>query len=142
MAKSLQARFILPVAAFVILVVLGGAAAFSTMESHRVTEDVRTEASHLVDATLDTLALTHALVGEQTHGAMRLLLERGHAIGPASLGPIVKVKERSVPDLLLGGKPQANLFDLVDDGGLVAGGLAALRDGAACSRDAPGARCA
>ena len=124
--NNLQARFIVPVSAFVILVVLGGALIFSSLESKRIEGEMVLDADDRSQAALQILTVTDALITEQTRSAMRLLIERGQALGPATLGPAVQVKDKTVPNLLLGGRPQANNFDLVDGVVKVAGGTATL----------------
>ena len=124
--NSIQTRFIVPVSAFVILVVLGGALAFSNIENRRITTGVNTETQQKVQEIIQILSVSDTLLMEQTHGAMRLLIERGNAQGAATLGAAVQVKDKSVPDLLLGGKAQANHFDLVDGVVKVVGGTATL----------------
>ncbi len=124
--NNLQARFIVPVSAFVILVVLGGALIFSSLESKRIEGEMVLDADDRSQAALQILTVTDALITEQTKSAMRLLMERGQALGAATLGPALQVKDKTVPNLLLGGRPQANNFDLVDGVVKVAGGTATL----------------
>ncbi len=123
---SLQTRFVLPVSAFVIFVVLGGALFFSSIENRRISEEVAADIQQKVQGVIQILGVTDALMIQQTRGSMRLLIERGSALGAASLGAPVQVKDKSVPDLLLGGNGQANRFDLVDGVVKVAGGTATL----------------
>ncbi|MDE2599431.1 MAG: Cache 3/Cache 2 fusion domain-containing protein [Rhodocyclaceae bacterium] len=123
---SLQARFIVPVSVFVIFVVLGGAVIFSSLENRRIEGEVSVAAKTNLQNVLQILGITDALVMEQTRGAMRLLIERGEALGTPSQGATVQVKDKSVPDLMLGSHPQANHFDLVDGLVKIAGGTATL----------------
>ncbi len=124
--NSIQARFIIPVSAFVILVVLGGALTFSGIENRRIATEVTAETQQKVQEVMQILGVIDTLMMEQTRGAMRLLIERGNALGPAALGAVVQVKDKNVSNLLLGGKAQANQFDLVDGVVQVAGGTATL----------------
>ena len=124
--NNIQARFIVPVSAFVIFVVLGGALIFSSIENRRIAAGVTTETQQKVQEVMQILGVTDTLIMAQTQGAMRLLIERGGALGAASLGAAVQVKDKNVPDLLLGGKAQANHYDLVDGVVKVAGGTATL----------------
>ncbi|MDO8990415.1 MAG: methyl-accepting chemotaxis protein [Sideroxyarcus sp.] len=126
MRNSLQARFVLPVSAFVVLIVLGGALIFSGIENRRVAGEVGTETQQQVQQVLRILGVTDALVMEQTRSAMRLLMERGNALGPAALGQTVRVRDKNVPELTLGGRGQANRYELVDGVVRVAGGTATL----------------
>lgn len=124
--NNLQVRFIVPVSAFVIFVVLGGALFFSSIENRRIKTEVAAEILQKVQNVVQILGVTDALMIEQTRGSMRLLIERGNAFGEASLGGVVQVKDKSVQDLLLGGKGQTNKFELVDGVAKVAGGTATL----------------
>ncbi len=124
--NSIQARFIIPVSAFVILVVLGGALTFSGIENRRIATEVTAETQQKVQEVMQILGVIDTLMMEQTRGAMRLLIERGNALGPAALGAVVQVKDKNVSNLLLGGKAQANQFDLVDGVVQVVGGTATL----------------
>ncbi len=124
--KSLQARFVTPVSLFILLVVLGGAFVFSTLEHRRITHELKESTQKAMAGLIETLSVTDALLSEQTHASMRLLIERGNAQGMASLGSDTQVKGKVVPNLLLGGKPQANVFDLVDGVTKVMGGTATV----------------
>lgn len=124
--NSLQARFIVPVSIFVIVMVLGGAMIFSLIENRRIDAEVTLDTTEQIQGIMQILGITDSLVMEQTRSSMRLLIERGQALGPATLGPEVQVKDKKVPNLLLGGKPQANNFELVDGLVKTVGGTATL----------------
>jgi methyl-accepting chemotaxis protein len=124
--NSLQIRFIVPVSLFVVLLVVGGALIFSDIEKRRIADEVRSEARQHVEEVIRVLRVTDALVMAQTHGAMRLLVDRGNAIGPAALGANVQLKDKNIPDLMLGGQGMANHVDLVDGIGKVTGSTATL----------------
>ncbi len=124
--NSLQARFIVPVSAFVIFVVLGGALFFSGIENRRINAEVSADIQQKMQGVIQILAVTDALIMEQTRSSMRLLIERGAAQGPASLGTVVQVKDKKVPDLIFGSKGQANNYDLVDGVVKLVGGTATL----------------
>ncbi|MEI7432415.1 MAG: hypothetical protein WCL27_18360, partial [Betaproteobacteria bacterium] len=102
--NNLQARFTVVVSAFVIVVVLGGALFFSSIENRRINSEVTAANQQKVQGVMQILGVTDALMIEQAHASMRLLIERGKALGEASLGGTVEVKDKSVPELLLGGK--------------------------------------
>ena len=123
---SIQTRFILPVSLFVIVIVLGGSLVFSAIENQRIRSGIDVEAAQISEHVLKTLGVIDTLVMEQTRGAMRLLIERGSALGAPGLGEQVTVRGRQVPDLVLGSSPQANNFELVDGVVRVAGGTATL----------------
>lgn len=125
-SHSLQLRFILPVSALVIVLVLGGAFAFSFSEGKRIETEITRHTEEQAHGVTDLLGLTDALIMQQVQGAMKVLIERGGTFGTAALGPSVRVKDKTVPDLLFGSKPQANQFDLVDGVTKAVGGTATL----------------
>ena len=124
--KTLQARFAVPVTILVALAVLGGAFVFSIFERSRIESDVAADASQQSRSVSQLLGVTDALVMERTRSSMRLLMERGQALGTASLGGEVSVGEKTVPELLLGGHAQANRYELVDGVTAIGGGTATL----------------
>lgn len=124
--NSLQARFIVPVSAFIVLVVLGCAWFLASLSATRINDNLTQETERHMREAAQILNVTDALIGEQTRSAMRLLIERGKAQGNASLGPLTQIRDKQVPNLLLGGQPQANQFDLVDGVVKLMGGTATL----------------
>lgn len=72
---------------------------------------------------LDT---THALYVERCRASMRLLREVAFRRGAPSAGSMIQVADRTVPDLLFGGKSSAADFELVDYTVDVMGGTATL----------------
>ena len=124
--NNLQARFIAPVSAFVVLFVLGGALIFSQIERTRIATEVTSQAQQKTQEIIQVLSVTDALMMQQTRSSMALLSERSAALGEASLGPDVSVAGKPVPDLRFGEKGQANRYDLVDGVVKVSGGTATL----------------
>ncbi len=124
--NNLQARFIVPISVFVVLVVLGGALAFSSVENSRISTEVADLAQQKRQEVVQILSVSNALLLDQTHASMRLLSERSANLGMASTGPAVTVKDKQVPDLLFGAKGQANNYALVDGVVTVAGGTATI----------------
>lgn len=90
----------------------------------------RAEAESTKNDTVDNIAVvldvTNSIMSERVRSSMKLLIERGQALGPASQGAVVDVNGRSAPNLLLGGEPQANQFQLVDSLTDLMGGTATL----------------
>ncbi len=123
---SLQSRVILPIAFVLMVLVLGRAALFAQEESQRIQTESQALAQQQMAHITQRLTLSDQLVLAQTQSAMRFLIDRGQALGGASLGNPVQVKDKTVPELLLGGKPQANHVDLVDEVVKVMGGTATL----------------
>lgn len=72
------------------------------------------------------LDVTDSIMTDRVESSMALLLERGKSMGPATQGTSVDVNGTRAPDLLLGGEPQANQYDLVDSLVEVMGGTATL----------------
>jgi methyl-accepting chemotaxis protein len=124
--KTLQARFAVPVSIFVCVAVIGSAFVFSLLEQKRIEASVADEAQRERQSLVELLSVTDSLVMEQTKSSLRLLMQRGQTLGAATLGAEVRVKERSVADLLLGVQAQANRFDLVDSVVAIGGGTATL----------------
>lgn len=112
--NSLQIRFIVPVSVLVIVLILGGAVAFSMKESRRIESEISQQAQQKSHSVMEMLVVTDDLMMHQVHSAMNVFMERGRALGVPTLGPLIKVKDKLVPNILLGGKPQANQFELVD----------------------------
>ena len=123
---SLHLRFIIPVSFLVIALVLGGATVFSVSESRRIDSEITALAQQEARNIVELLGVTDALMMQQVRGAMSVLIARGQSIGVAAQGPSVQLKGKSVPDLLFGGKAQANQIDLVDGVAIVVGGTATL----------------
>ena len=125
-ALNFQTRFLIPVSILIAVIVGGGALLFSLRQSTEVVDNLGSEAKQQVQFLSRLLSVTDSLVSGQVKGSMSLLRERGEAPGPVTLGAAVQVKDKSVPDLLLGGKPQANRFELVDGVTKLLGGTATL----------------
>lgn len=123
---SIQARFILPVSLFVIVIVLGGSVMFSVIENRRIHSEIDSEASRMSEHVVQTLGVIDTLVMAQTQSAMRLLIEHGSMLGRPGLGGPVTVRDKQIRDLVLGAWPQANTFQLVDSVVQIAGGTATL----------------
>ena len=123
---SLHLRFIIPVSFLVIVLVLGGATVFSVSESRRINSEITAQAQKEARSIVELLGVTDALMMQQAHGAMSILISRGQALGAAAQGPAVQIKGKSVPDLLFGGKAQANQIELVDGVAKAVGGTATL----------------
>lgn len=72
------------------------------------------------------LDVTNSIMSERVKSSMKLLIERGQALGPATQGAVVSVNGRDAPNLLLGGQAQANQYELVDTLTELMGGTATL----------------
>ncbi|AGX88106.1 Cache 3/Cache 2 fusion domain-containing protein [Candidatus Symbiobacter mobilis] len=131
LTHSLQAKFIWPVSLLVVVVTLTLVAAISLRNSRSIELSAQTASRENLASVGQLLSVTDAILMERVKGSMRLLLERGQALGPARRGPLVQVDGRQVPDILLGGHAQAFHFGLVDGVTASQGGTATLfsRDG-------------
>ncbi|GLQ94958.1 Cache 3/Cache 2 fusion domain-containing protein [Dyella acidisoli] len=123
---SLRARLLLPVLALGLAAVIATAAALAFIEANRV----RTEAQASIDSQTTGLkslfGVTHSIMLERVHSAMRLLRQEGEEQGAPSPGQPISVGSREANDLVLGGKPQGNSFQLVDNVTSIMGGTATL----------------
>lgn len=123
---SLRARLLLPVLALGLAAVIATAAALAFIEANRV----RTEAQASIDSQTTGLkslfGVTHSIMLERVHSAMRLLRQEGEEQGAPSPGQPISVGSREANDLMLGGKPQGNSFQLVDNVTSIMGGTATL----------------
>jgi len=124
--SSLRARFIVPVSLFVVVLVVGGALLFASLESRRMEVELASDTDKRLESVTQVLSVTDSLMMAQTHSLMRLLVQRGEAQGAAGLGAIVQVGDKKVPDLLFGNRAQANNFELVDGVVAIGGGTATL----------------
>ncbi len=128
---SLQKKFTLTVAAIIAIITLIMIAVVVGLSNNQTKVAIAYEKEQLGDQMVRLLDVTDTLVSAQVQSSMKLLQQRGMAIGQPSQGSPVKVGERNPPNLLLGDKPQANNYDLVDGLTAVMGGTATLfsRDG-------------
>jgi methyl-accepting chemotaxis protein len=111
---SLRVRLLLPVLALVLVVVVALTAVLATTEANRVKTETGRAINRETAALQSLLAVTRAIMLERVQGSMRLLQQEGRAIGKPEAGPEVMVGDRRANDLLLGGKPMANDYTLVD----------------------------
>jgi methyl-accepting chemotaxis protein len=88
--------------------------AFSTYAGFALQRTARRESQAALSSLDLVLTATDAVLSERVTGAMKDLRgEIGHA-GAVAAGPMATVGAETVPDLLLGGKPVAGHFELVD----------------------------
>lgn len=123
---SLQKKIYLMLGSLIALLAL--VAVLGVFLNQRVETQTFAE-SHRQDAVANVtslLSVTDSIMSERVLSSMRLLMERGEALGEARQGAIVNVNALRVPDLLLGDTPQANIFSLVDSVTSVMGGTATL----------------
>jgi len=126
LSRSLQAKFILPVSALVVVVTLILVATISIGNSRGIEQSAQNESQEKLSNIGRILAVTDAIMMERVKGSMKLLMERGGSIGIPHQGDLVEVDGKTVPDLIFGNQPQAHRFDLVDGVTSSQGGTATL----------------
>jgi len=126
LSSNLQAKFVVPVSALVLLTTLALVAVISISKSRAIEQATQGEIKEKLASIGQILAVTDTIMLDRVKASMKLLMERGRNRGSAHAGAAVDVNGKTVPDLMLGEQPQANRFELVD--GLVAsqGGTATV----------------
>lgn len=126
LSRSLQAKFILPVSALVVVVTLILVAAISIGNSRSIEQSAQSESQEKLSNIARILSVTDAIMMERVKGSMKLLMEHGSSIGAPHQGKPVEVDGKMPPDLIFGNQPQANRFELVDGVTSSQGGTATL----------------
>jgi methyl-accepting chemotaxis protein len=111
---SLRVRLLLPVLARVLVVVVIVTIVLSTIEANRVKADATSAICRQSVAPQSLFSVTRSIMLDRVNSSMRLLRQQSDAIGQAAAGPAIIVSGHQANDLLFGGKPQANTFQLVD----------------------------
>ncbi len=124
--RTLQAKFILPVSALVVATTLILVAAISINNSRSIEQSAQSESQEKLSNVARILAVTDAIMMERVKGSMKLLMERGGAIGIPHQGNPVTVESKTPPDLIFGSQPQAHRFELVDGVTSSQGGTATI----------------
>jgi methyl-accepting chemotaxis protein len=125
-SRSLQAKFILPVSVLVVVTTLILVAAISINNSRSIEQSAQSESQEKLSNIGQILAVTDAIMMERVKGSMKLLIERGGAIGIPHQGNPVEVEGKTPPDLIFGTQPQAHRFELVDGVTSSQGGTATI----------------
>jgi signal transduction histidine kinase len=126
LSRSLQAKFILPVSALVVVTTLALVAVISIGNSRSIEQSAQSASQDNLANVGRILAVTDAIMMERVKGSMKLLMERGGGIGAPRQGNPVEVESKTAPDLIFGSQTQANRFDLVDGVTASHGGTATL----------------
>lgn len=115
-------RFLLPV------LILLAAAPFVLIkqQTSQQLDSIQAGATEQARTLIRLLNVTDELVGEQANASMRLLKERGMALGMPTVNGTININGKLVPNLVLGTTPQTNRFDLVDEVTSLLGGTATL----------------
>ena len=107
---------------------LGGLLAIADYRSvsSELSEKAEVESANSVSAIRSLLDVTDDIMRQRVESSMKLLMQRGQALGEANQGGKIMVDATEVPDLLIGGQSMANRFELVDSLTAVMGGTATL----------------
>jgi methyl-accepting chemotaxis protein len=112
--RGFRFQVVLPVAIVALLLVSAGAIGFSLWATHHEEQVVRQQVVDNVTAIQAAFVTSETLMEERTHGGMNLLKDQIAARGGAEKGPPVQVADKTVPDILVGGKSAAGNFEIVD----------------------------
>lgn len=113
--NSLQMRFILIFTGVFLLVALL-AAFYSAYKTAGETDAlVNEEVNNTQDKIMGLLEVSDDIMAKRVQNSMRLLKQRGMALGRPEQKGDVDVNGVTVPDLWLGNYPQGNNFNLLDD---------------------------
>ncbi len=124
--NSLRFRLLAPVLILVLAVVVLAAVILAVVDASRVRSDATALIERQSRALQSLLSVTRSIMLERVQSSMKLLRERGEAIGPPAAGPTITVPGRQANDLLFGKKPQGNAFEVVDGLTAIMGGTATL----------------
>ena len=126
MSFSLVQKVMIPACLISLLASLGAGWAFSNYlgrESEKIAGDQLQAALTHYHFSLSSI---DNLLSDRVQGSMKLLTAHAQGLGSPSAGPEVAVGAKTFPDLLLGGKGQANRFEMVDSVTAMLGGTATL----------------
>lgn len=123
---SIQKRFVLSLVVALSSISLVVAIMVSINTTRSVNAKASTEQALIQEKMFDVLNAINELTTARVDSSMKLLKERAGELGSVEQGPLVSVNGTSAPDLLIGGRPQANNFALVDRLTETMGGTATL----------------
>ena len=123
---SLRVRLLLPVLALVLIVVVVVTVVLSTVEANRVKAEATSSIDRQSTALQSLFSVTRSIMLDRVNSSMRLLRQQSDALGAAAVGPVISVSGQQANDLLFGGKPQGNSFELVDGLTSTMGGTATI----------------
>lgn len=114
MFKGFKFQVVLPVAAIAMLLITGGAVGFSVWATQHEERLVQQQIDDKVASLQGILVTTAELMVDRTHASMSLLVDQVNTRGGAERGPMVSVGSTSANDVVIGGRGQANNFEIVD----------------------------
>jgi methyl-accepting chemotaxis protein len=112
--RGFRFQVVLPVAIVALLLVSLGAVGFSVWITHHEETLVRQQVADKVTAIQAAFVTTEALMEERTHAGMNLLKDQITSRGGAEKGAPVTVADKTVNDIIVGGRGQAGNFEFVD----------------------------
>jgi methyl-accepting chemotaxis protein len=112
--RGFRFQVVLPVAIVALLLVSLGAMGFSFWITHHEEALVRQQVVDDVTTIQGVFVTTETLMEERTHAGMNLLKDQLSSRGGAEKGPLVTVTDKTVNDIVVGGRGQAGNFDTVD----------------------------
>ena len=114
MFRGFRFQVVLPVATVALLLVSVAAIGFSLWAAQHEESLVRQQVADNETAIQGAFVTTETLMEERTHASMNLIKDQINARGGAEKGPPVKVTDKTVNDILIGGRSQAGNFEIVD----------------------------
>lgn len=123
---SLSFKLLIPIVLILFLGILAKAAIVSDYFATEIQQNANKQVAAGISHVEGELNGMNTIYLEMVHTSMRTLISQGSALGMATLGEPIQVGREIVPDLLLGGQPQANDFTLVDRVKSLMGGTATL----------------
>lgn len=114
MFKSFKMQVVFPVAALALALISAGAVGFSYWATKHEEALAQQQVTDKVSSVQAIFVTTAQLMADRTQASMSLLQEQINSRGGAERGPIVAVHGENVADILVGGRGQANNFDIVD----------------------------
>jgi len=112
--RGFRFQVVLPVATVALLLVSVAAIGFSLWATQHEELLVRQQVADNETAIQAAFVTTETLMEERTHASMNLIQDQVSARGGAEKGPPVRVTDKTVNDILIGGRSQAGNFEIVD----------------------------
>ncbi len=114
LVNSLRVRLLAPVTALLLVVFLAATAVLANIESSRIQDQANDTIALQAASIQNMLSVAKSIMLDRVGDSMRLLKSRGESLGAPRVGGQAQVADKHVNDVVLGNKPQANNFELVD----------------------------
>lgn len=119
-------KFIIPTVCIITVLTVITIVVLSRFSREEIKERANDQINAASERVMNILDVTDTIMLEKVHASMHLLMRDGLAMGTPALGDSVTVGSETVPNLILGGKPQAKDSTLVDNVKSVMGVTATL----------------